>query len=145
MLSAEDATQFAHEWFALLDRLAPLDEYLKYLPDGDFEQWSYPEAEIKDLEHLLLGGPMNPRVSNRPLPVQQVLPLFFETGERVPLQAVALDILHSRFDLPLVPGHPGFRGKDDRAVVLAERLNLGCQHRIEPIGMQHGCFEVVNL
>ena len=54
MLSADNATQFAREWLALLDRLAPLDEYLKYLPDGDFEQWSYPEAEIKDLEHLQL-------------------------------------------------------------------------------------------
>lgn len=52
MLSEQDATQFARDWLGLLDRLAPLDDYLKFLPDGDFEQWSYPEVEIKDVGHL---------------------------------------------------------------------------------------------
>jgi len=52
MLSLEDAKQFAHDWLALLDNLAPVEEYLKYLPDGEFEQWSYPEVEIKNVEHL---------------------------------------------------------------------------------------------
>lgn len=52
MLSLEDAKRFAHDWLSLLDRLAPVEDYLKYLPDGDFEQWSYPEIEIKDAKHL---------------------------------------------------------------------------------------------
>ena len=52
MLSIEDAKQFARDWLTLLDGLAPVEQYLKYLPDGDFEQWSYPEVEIKNVEHL---------------------------------------------------------------------------------------------
>jgi hypothetical protein len=52
MISGTSAEQFAHDWLALLDKLASIDEYLKYLPDGSFEQWSYPEVEIRDVEHL---------------------------------------------------------------------------------------------
>jgi hypothetical protein len=52
MLTITSAKQFAHDWLELLDKLAPVDEYLKFLPDGNFEQWSYPEVEIRDLEHL---------------------------------------------------------------------------------------------
>ena len=52
MLSIEDAKRFARDWLALLDGLAPVEEYLKYLPDGEFEQWSYPEVEIKNVEQL---------------------------------------------------------------------------------------------
>lgn len=52
MMSIDDAKQFARDWLALLDRLAPVEDYLKYLPDGDFEQWSYPEVDIRNVEHL---------------------------------------------------------------------------------------------
>jgi len=52
MISTTSAEQFARDWLALLDQLAPVEEYLKFLPDGNFEQWSYPEVEIRDVEHL---------------------------------------------------------------------------------------------
>ena len=46
------AEAFMRNWLMMIDTNAPLNEYLKYLPDGDFEQWSYPNAEIKNVEHL---------------------------------------------------------------------------------------------
>ncbi|MDI9408830.1 MAG: hypothetical protein QM523_06255 [Candidatus Pacebacteria bacterium] len=52
MNRTEKAEQLARDFLALLNRNAPVEDYLKYLPDGDFEQWSYPEVEIKNLEHL---------------------------------------------------------------------------------------------
>jgi hypothetical protein len=52
MISGTSAEQFARDWLALLDKLAPVEEYLKFLPDGKFEQWSYPEVEIRDVEQL---------------------------------------------------------------------------------------------
>lgn len=52
MIDNPRAEAFARTWLSLLDTLAPLDAYLKYLPDGDFEQWSYPEVEIKNVAHL---------------------------------------------------------------------------------------------
>jgi hypothetical protein len=50
----QDSVAFALTWLGLLDSLAPVQSYLPYLPDGDFEQWSYPEAEIKNTEQLKL-------------------------------------------------------------------------------------------
>lgn len=46
------AKEVATQFLALLDRNAAVADYLKYLPDGDFEQWSYPEIEIKNIDHL---------------------------------------------------------------------------------------------
>lgn len=51
-LSATTAETFMRTWLTMIDTNAPLDDYLKFLPDGDFEQWSYPNAEIKDVAHL---------------------------------------------------------------------------------------------
>ncbi|MDI9334388.1 MAG: hypothetical protein QM533_08410 [Cytophagales bacterium] len=52
MKSAQDPETFARTWLGLLDSLAPVESFLRYLPDGDFEQWSYPDVEIKNTEHL---------------------------------------------------------------------------------------------
>ncbi|MEH6404198.1 MAG: hypothetical protein V7750_12545 [Sneathiella sp.] len=51
-LSAAKAETFMRTWLNMIDTNASPDEYLKFLPDGDFEQWSYPNAEIKDVAHL---------------------------------------------------------------------------------------------
>lgn len=48
----QDAEIFFRQWLAMIDAKAPLDDYLKYLPDGEFEQWSYTNAEIKNVEEL---------------------------------------------------------------------------------------------
>jgi hypothetical protein len=52
MNSPEQAEAFLRQWLEMIDNGAPPAEFFKYLPDGDFEQWSYPDAEIKNLEHL---------------------------------------------------------------------------------------------
>jgi hypothetical protein len=52
MNSTQDAEEFVRQWLTMLDTKAPVEAFLKYLPDGDFEQWSYPEIEIKNVEHL---------------------------------------------------------------------------------------------
>ena len=52
MKSTQEAEQFVRQWLAMLDAKAPVEAFLKYLPDGDFEQWSYPEIEIRNVEHL---------------------------------------------------------------------------------------------
>ncbi|MBL4906416.1 MAG: hypothetical protein JKX94_03115 [Sneathiella sp.] len=51
-LSAATSEKFMRTWLSMIDTNAPPVEYLKFLPDGDFEQWSYPNAEIKNVEHL---------------------------------------------------------------------------------------------
>jgi len=51
-LSAAKAETFMRTWLTMIDTNAPVEDYLKFLPDGDFEQWSYPNAEIKDVAHL---------------------------------------------------------------------------------------------
>jgi|GEM_PF-4366173 len=51
-LSAKKAETFMRTWLNMIDTNAPLDDYLKFLPDGEFEQWSYPNAEIQDVAHL---------------------------------------------------------------------------------------------
>ncbi|MEH6474284.1 MAG: hypothetical protein V7727_01290 [Sneathiella sp.] len=51
-MSEASAEAFMRNWLTMIDTNAPLNEYLKYLPDGDFEQWSYPNAEIKNVKHL---------------------------------------------------------------------------------------------
>jgi hypothetical protein len=52
MNSPEQAEAFLRQWLAMIDNGAPPAEFFKYLPDGAFEEWSYPDAEIRDLDHL---------------------------------------------------------------------------------------------
>lgn len=51
-MSPQDAQAFARQWLAMLDSLAPIDDYLKFLPEGDFEQWSYPDVDIRNADEL---------------------------------------------------------------------------------------------
>jgi hypothetical protein len=51
-LSEEKAATFMRTWLNMIDTNAAPSEYLKYLPEGDFEQWSYPNADIKNVDHL---------------------------------------------------------------------------------------------
>ncbi|MEM8537346.1 MAG: hypothetical protein AAGF56_05730, partial [Pseudomonadota bacterium] len=43
---------FFRTWVGLIDANAPVDAYLKYLPDGEFERWSYTNAEIRNVDEL---------------------------------------------------------------------------------------------
>jgi hypothetical protein len=52
MTHESDAEAFFKRWLAMLDALVPIDEYFKFLPDGDFEQWSYPDVEIHNANEL---------------------------------------------------------------------------------------------
>ncbi|MEM9967604.1 MAG: hypothetical protein AAF755_05835 [Pseudomonadota bacterium] len=46
------AEAFFRTWLGMIDAKAPVEQYLKYLPDGEFEQWSYTNAEIKNVAEL---------------------------------------------------------------------------------------------
>ena len=46
------ALAFLPEWLRLLDDVAPLDAFRKYLVDGDFEHWRYPDAAIHNVDEL---------------------------------------------------------------------------------------------
>ena len=67
--------------------------------------------------------------------MQQVIVLLDEAGERVALQAVALDVADAVLDLALVARHARLAGQRHNAIVLAERLDLGVDLGIEPVGM----------
>ena len=98
----------------------------------------------KHLAHLLLGGAVDSRVGHTPLPELQVAVLGFQRSERVPLERVAFDVADAALDLALVPRRARLGGQDHRAVVLAEREQLGIQLGIEPVGMRDGRLEVVD-
>jgi hypothetical protein len=121
---------------------------LRFLKAGEPLQRQRPQRRPLHLREyladLLLGRAMNARVGDRSLPESQVLVLFRETGERAPFQGVVLDVLDARLDLPFVPGRVGLRRQDHRAIVLAEGLHLGRDLGIEPIGMRHRGFEIVD-
>lgn len=51
-LPKEEAEAFFHTWLAMIDANSAVEDYLKYLPDGEFEQWSYTNAEIKNVAEL---------------------------------------------------------------------------------------------
>jgi hypothetical protein len=51
---------------------------------------------LKDFEHLLLGGAVNPRIGYGSFPVPQMSLLLIETGELASFQSVALHILNSQ-------------------------------------------------
>jgi hypothetical protein len=48
----ENVDAFFHNWLKMLDDNAPVEDFYKYLVDGDFEQWSYPGVEIKNRQEL---------------------------------------------------------------------------------------------
>ncbi len=52
VITEEEAEAFFRTWVGMIDANTPVEEYLKYLPDGDFEQWSYTNAEIKNVAEL---------------------------------------------------------------------------------------------
>ncbi|HUY88365.1 MAG TPA: hypothetical protein VMV10_06500 [Pirellulales bacterium] len=99
---------------------------------------------LKDLADLSLRRAMNPRVGDGRFPMFQESLLFVEAGERAAFQGVVFDVLDSRLDLPLVPGHVGPGRQDQRAVVPAERLHLRREFGIEPVGMRDGRLQVVD-
>ena len=70
--------------------------------------------------------------------------LRLQAGEGPGLQRVVLHILHAGLDLPFVPRHVRLGRQDHRAVVPAERLELGNQLGIEPVGMLHRRLEIVD-
>jgi hypothetical protein len=51
-LTEENVDAFFRNWLKMLDENAPVEEFYKYLVDGDFEEWSYPGVEIKNRQEL---------------------------------------------------------------------------------------------
>ena len=51
-LTEENVDAFFRNWLKMLDDNAPVEDFYKYLVDGDFEEWSYPGVEIKNRQEL---------------------------------------------------------------------------------------------
>ena len=47
-----DAENFLRRWLGMIDANEPSYVFFKFMTDGPFEEWSYPDAEIRDIEHL---------------------------------------------------------------------------------------------
>ena len=94
--------------------------------------------------HLFAGSTVDASVRYSAFPVTQVSVLFFQAGEAASLQCVVFDIGDASFHFTFVAGRSGFGGQQYRAIVLAERLNLGIEFGIEPVGLRHGGLQVVD-
>ena len=94
--------------------------------------------------HLPLGRPMDSGVGGAPLPVLKVLVLFVEGWEYPSLEGVVLNVADAPLDLALVPRCSRLGGECDRALVSAEVRELRIELRIEPVGLDHTGFEVVD-
>ena len=99
---------------------------------------------LEDFADLLLRRPVNPRVRDRLLPIQQVRILLFQTDEALPLQPIVLHIFDARLHLPLVVRTIRLRRQDHRAVMHRERLQLRMQLRVVPVRLRHRRFQVVD-
>ncbi len=102
--------------------------------DGQRQQRP-PLRLLEELFDLLLGRAVNPLVGHLRLPVQEELVLLGQAREDPPLQGVPLHVLHAAFDLALVPRRVRLGGQEHRAVVLGERLQLGMDLRVVPVGL----------
>ena len=83
--------------------------------------------------HLAADRAVKTLVGHAGFPLAQVMVLFLQAGEDMALQAVLLDIGHAALDLAFMPGHVGF-GRKRNAVVGAERLDLGIDFGVKPVG-----------
>jgi hypothetical protein len=97
------------------------------------------------LADLLAGRAMDAGVGHRGLPVQQIPVLVGQTGELPTLEPVCLDEFDSGFRLPLVSRSTRPRRQQGRAVMLAERLDLGVELRVEPVDLEDGGLQVVRV
>ena len=99
---------------------------------------------LEHLAHLLPRRAVNPRVRHARLPGQQVSVRRRQRREPPALQRVVLDVADAPLDLPLVTRRVRLRRQHHRAVVLAERLHLRVQLRIEPVRILHRRLQVVD-
>ena len=105
------------------------------------ERGLFPFAE--HLADLLPGRAVDARIGHRLFPVLQMAVLLRHARERVPLEGVLLHVIDAAFHLALMPGRVRLRRQEHRAVVRGERLHLGHQLGIEPIGVLHRRAQVV--
>ncbi len=98
---------------------------------------------FKEFSDLLASRSVDACVSDGLFPVQQVFVLLSQAGERATFECVLLNVVHAPFDFALVARRSRFGRQQDRAVMLAETLQLGIEVRIVPVGFDHGRFEVV--
>ena len=94
---------------------------------------------------LAFGGAVDARVGDGFFPMGEVGSLGGETLEVVAFERAVFDMADAAFDFALVLRRVGTAWHDARAVVLAEGLELGIDLGIEPVGAQHGGFEIVDI
>ena len=90
---------------------------------------------FKHLQNLLARGAVNPRVGDGRFPVEQVLVLLPRLEKGAAFQALLLNVVDAAFDLALVARRPRLGRQQDRAVVLAEALQLRIQIWVVPVGL----------
>lgn len=94
---------------------------------------------------LAFGGAVDARVGDGFFPMGEVGVLGGETLEVVAFERAVFDMADAAFDFAFVLGRVGAAWHEARAVVSAEGLELGIDLGIEPVGAQHGGFEVVDI
>ena len=124
-----------HGPMGLVEEGEPLDGQRQQLPTFRL---------LEELFDLLLRRAVDPLVRHLRFPVQEKLVLLGQAREDTPLQGVPLHVLHAAFDLALVTRRVGLGGQKHRAVVPRERLQLGMDLGIVPVGPRHGRLEIVD-
>ncbi len=99
----------------------------------------------EELGDLAFGGAVDARVGDGFFPMGEVGVFVGETLEVVAFEGAVFDIADAAFDFAFVLGRVGAAWHDAGAVVSAEGFELGIDVGIEPVGAQHGGFEVVDI
>jgi len=97
------------------------------------------------LGDLAFGGAVDAGVGDCFFPMGEVGVLGGETLEVVAFERAVFDIADAAFDFAFVLGRVGTAWHDAGAVVSAEGFELGIDIRIEPVGAQHGGFQIVDI
>src|SRR5271169_593155 len=131
-----------------LDMPIPMHDPFPFMEEREPLHWQRLQGPtlhfLKELADLLADRAVNTGVGHRGFPVEEMFILLLQARETVALQPILLDIIDAAFDLPLVPRRARLRGQDHATVMLTERLDLGIQVRVVPVGLLDPRLEIVD-
>ena len=94
--------------------------------------------------HLFASGAVNTCVGYACLPVEKMLVLLLQAGERMALESVIFYVIYTAFDLSLVTWRIRLCGQNHSAVMFAKGLDLRVNVRIVPVCILHGRLEIID-